>query len=259
MIIRQQIRTEYKVAFPHLYNSRPRSVHLGLYHEPKNVYIRTEDPDLPCFYFDPVINPISSRGLASAHAFAPIDGSGDKAWSHEDDVFGVGVEGDDEMEDELAFSMPEAVAPFLEEKLLAEDLTADAIALLWASPPYNRRSGKTRRAIDVPLVKGWYLEHCPPGQPVKVRVSYQKLLKRYVLNTLKSRPPKAATKKYLFRQLKATKFFQTTTLDWVEAGLQVIRQGFNMLNLLIHRKNLHYLHLGACHIPITAFSCSWCH
>jgi len=44
------------------------------------------------------------------------------------------------------------------------------------------------------------------------------------------------TKKNLFRQLKATKFFQMTKLDWVEAGLQVCRQGYNMLNLLIHRK-----------------------
>ncbi|KAJ7587835.1 PROCN domain-containing protein [Mycena floridula] len=35
------------------------------------------------------------------------------------------------------------------------------------------------------------------------------------------------TKKNLFRQLKATKFFQTRKLDWVEAGLQ----------------NLNYLHL----------------
>lgn len=49
--------------------------------------------------------------------------------------------------------------------------------------------------------------------------------------------------RYLFRSFKATKFFQTTTLDWVEAGLQVCRQGYNMLNLLIHRKNLNYLHL----------------
>ena len=43
-----------------------------------------------------------------------------------------------------------------------------------------------------------------------------------------------------FRSLKATKFFQFTTLDWVEAGLQVCRQGYNML---IHMKNLNYLHL----------------
>lgn len=103
--------------------------------------------------------------------------------------------------------------------------------------------GRTRRAIDVPLVKNWYMEHCPPGQPVKVRVSYQKLLKYYVLNALKHRPPKAQKKRYLFRSFKSTKFFQTTTLDWVEAGLQVCRQGYNMLNLLIHRKNLNYLHL----------------
>jgi len=51
------------------------------------------------------------------------------------------------------------------------------------------------------------------------------------------------TKKSLFKSLKSTKFFQTTKLDWVEAGLQVCRQGYNMLNLLIHRKNLNYLHL----------------
>lgn len=49
--------------------------------------------------------------------------------------------------------------------------------------------------------------------------------------------------RYLFRSFKATKFFQSTKLDWVEAGLQVCRQGYNMLNLLIHRKNLNYLHL----------------
>eukprot|EP00955_Chlamydomonas_euryale_P028723 303076-Chlamydomonas_euryale.AAC.8 len=81
----------------------------------------------------------------------------------------------------------------------------------------------------------------PP--PRQVRVSYQKLLKNYVLNLLHRRPPKNVKRKNLFRALKATKFFQCTELDWVEAGLQVCRQGYNMLNLLIHRKNLNYLHL----------------
>lgn len=61
-------------------------------------------------------------------------------------------------------------------------------------------------------------------------------LKNYVLNELHHRRPRTQTKKNLLRQLKNTKFFQTTTLDWVEAGLQVCRQGYNMLNLLIHRK-----------------------
>ena len=64
-------------------------------------------------------------------------------------------------------------------------------------------------------------EHCPPNYPVKVRVSYQKLLKNYVLNLLHHRPPKSVKKKYLLKALKATKFFQCTELDWVEAGLQV--------------------------------------
>lgn len=57
--------------------------------------------------------------------------------------------------------------------------------------------------------------------PVKVRVSYQKLLKNLVLNKLHHRKPKSQSKKNLFKALKATKFFQVTELDWVEAGLQV--------------------------------------
>ncbi|KAJ4487085.1 NUC071 domain-containing protein [Lentinula edodes] len=157
--------------------------------------------------------------------------------SHEDSIFGRNGAEDNE------FELPEDITPFLEGKDLENDLTADGIALWWAPEPYSRRSGHMRRAQDIPLVKNWYLEHCPPNTAVKVHVSYQKLLKCYVLNELRTRPEKAMAKKSLFRQLKATKFFQTTKLDWVEAGLQVCRQGYNMLNLLIHRKNLNYLQL----------------
>jgi pre-mRNA-processing factor 8 len=221
VIIRQQIRTEYKVAFPHLYNSLPRSVRISPYHATKNVFIRTDDPDLPAFYFDPLINPISLRGATPKNG--PLV-------SHEDAIFGPNGQDDDD------FELPEELEPFLDEKSVENDITSDAIALWWAPEPYCRRSGHTRRAQDIPLVKNWYLEHCPPNQAVKVRVSYQKLLKCFVLNELKSRPEKAMTKKNLFRQLKSTKFFQMTRLDWVEAGLQVCRQGYNMLNLLIHRK-----------------------
>ena len=128
---------------------------------------------------------------------------------------------------------------------IARDCTHVAIALYHAPRPYNQRSGRTRRAIaiDVPLIGSWYQEHCSSDLPVKVRVSVQKLLKVFVLNALHHRPPKALNKKNMFASFRATKFFQTTEIDWVEAGLQVCRQGFNMLNLLIHRKNLNYLHL----------------
>ncbi|OCF43147.1 pre-mRNA-processing-splicing factor 8 [Kwoniella heveanensis CBS 569] len=228
VIIRGVIRSEYKVAYPHLYNSLPRSVHIGTYHEPKNVYIKTDDPDLPAFYFDPLINPISQRVVQEAHT--PLV-------SHEDAVFGFGNDEDDD------FELPEELEPFLGLQQLENENTADAIALYWAPYPYNMRSGRMRRAQDVPLIKNFYLEHCPPNQAVKIRVSYQKLLKNYVMNALHHRRPKAMAKRNLFRSLKNTKFFQSTTLDWVEAGLQVCRQGYNMLNLLIHRKNLNYLHL----------------
>jgi len=126
---------------------------------------------------------------------------------------------------------------------LYTDNTANGIALLWAPRPFNLRSGFTRRALDVPLVKTWYREHCPPGQPVKVRVSYQKLLKYYVLNALKHRPPKAQRKRYLFRSFKSTKFFQQTTLDWVEVGLQVLQFFIQSRSYISTWFHIHFIYL----------------
>ncbi|KAL8673413.1 MAG: hypothetical protein Q9168_002156 [Polycauliona sp. 1 TL-2023] len=227
IIFRSPIRTEYRVAFPFLYNSLPRSVKLSWYSHPQVVYVRAEDPSLPAFYFDPVINPISSRSVAPKNITV----------SHEDEIFGYGNNEDEE------FVLPQEVEPFLADEEIYTSETSSAIALWWAPFPFDRRSGQMVRAQDVPLVKQWYLEHCPQGQPVKVRVSYQKLLKTFVLNELHKKKPKAQNKQNLMKSLRSTKFFQQTTIDWVEAGLQVCRQGFNMLNLLIHRKNLTYLHL----------------
>ena len=227
IIFRAPIRTEYRVAFPFLYNSLPRSVKLSWYSHPQVVYVRAEDPSLPAFYFDPVINPISSRSVAPKNLTI----------SHEDEIFGYGNNEDEE------FTLPGNMEPFLADQELYTSETSSAIALWWAPFPFDRRSGRMVRAQDVPLVKQWYLEHCPQNQPVKVRVSYQKLLKTFVLNELHKKKPKGQSKQNLLTSLKSTKFFQQTTIDWVEAGLQVCRQGFNMLNLLIHRKNLTYLHL----------------
>ena len=77
--------------------------------------------------------------------------------------------------------------------------TVSAIYLFSSPFPFDRRTGFTKRAQDVPLVKAWYKEHCPPGQPVKVRVSYQKLLKNHVYNSLKSKRPTSRRKKYLLK------------------------------------------------------------
>ena len=224
LIIRSALRTEYKVAFPYLYNNRPRKVAVPPYHTPMVMYIKTEDPDLPAYYYDPLIHPIASyrtEGSAANKYAATI------AEDEEDD-----------------FELPhEADGALLSNAPLYTDNTMNGVALCFAPRPFHMKSGRMRRTIDVPLVNGWFHEHCPSGYPVKVRVSYQKLLKCYVLNQLHKKPPKGLKRKNLFKALKKTKFFQCTELDWVEAGLQVCRQGYNMLNLLIHRKNLNYLHL----------------
>ena len=231
IIFRNPIRTEFRVAFPYLYNSLPRSVHLSWHSSPQIVFNRADDPDLPTFHFDRRINPISSRTVASKNVEV----------SHEDELFGAGS--NEEPEDE-EFTLPAGTEPFLADEDLENEDTSAAIELWWAPFPFDRRSGKMVRAQDVPLIKQWYLEHPPSDRPpVKVRVSYQKLLKNFVLNELHKKKPKAQNNQNLMRSLKQTKFFQQTTIDWVEAGLQVCRQGFNMLNLLIHRKNLTYLHL----------------
>ena len=224
LIIRSALRTEYKVAFPYLYNNRPRKVAVPPYHTPMVMYIKTEDPDLPAYYYDPLIHPIASyrtEGCAANKYAATV------AEDEEDD-----------------FELPqEADGALLANAPLYTDNTMNGVALCFAPRPFHMKSGRMRRTIDVPLVNGWFHEHCPSGYPVKVRVSYQKLLKCYVLNQLHKKPPKGLKRKNLFKALKKTKFFQCTELDWVEAGLQVCRQGYNMLNLLIHRKNLNYLHL----------------
>ncbi|KIH51927.1 PRO8NT domain protein [Ancylostoma duodenale] len=175
VIIRAPIRTEYRIAFPYMYNNLVNAlpVQVSWYHTPSVVFIKTEDPDLPAFYFDPLINPIAISGLEKTVENLPDE---------------------DEMEE---FELPEEVAPIFEEVPLYTDNTGNGIALLWAPRPFNIRSGRTRRTIDVPLVKSWYREHCPAGMPVKVRVSYQKLLKVFVLNALKHRPPKPQKRRYV--------------------------------------------------------------
>lgn len=79
------------------------------------VFIKTEDPDLPAFYFDPLINPISHR-----HAVKSLEPT---------------------LEEDVEFILPEHVVPFLQETALYTDNTANGISLLWAPRPFNMRSG----------------------------------------------------------------------------------------------------------------------
>ena len=53
------------------------------------------------------------------------------------------------------------MAPFLEETPLYTESTAQGIGLLWAPHPFSKRSGRTRRSVDIPLVSTWFHERCP--------------------------------------------------------------------------------------------------
>ena len=44
---------------------------------------------------------------------------------------------------------------------LYSDNTAQGIALLWAPHPFDKRSGRMRRSIDIPLINNWFKEHAP--------------------------------------------------------------------------------------------------
>lgn len=222
VIFRNPIRSEYRIAFPHIYNSRPRSVELQKYQEPLFCVMSRNDDELelPEFYFDKSLNHISMENI-------------NKKYTRER------VQNDTEF--------LENIHPLMEDVKLNTPNLRDAIALYNAPFPFNRRSGKTVRAQDVALIKKWYLQHPDEDYPLKVRVSYQKLLKNYVSNELKQRRINKRRSKVknppLLKSLRKTKYFQQTTIDWIEAGLQLCRQGHNMLNLLIHRRGLTYLHL----------------
>jgi len=259
IIIRQRIRTEYKIAFPHVYNSRPRKIKLAPYHHVQSNYVGDDDDEdgVNCFEAYPSqLNPImrveqeSWRGdydeFEDDEFDLPLVG---ECEDEEDDVWAQHFQDDDmdygEGSDAGDEPLTTSVTPFLADAPLSTPRTSAGVALYAAPHPFNMRSGRMRRTIDIPLIGHWFRDRVSRdlNYPTKVRVSYQKLLKAWVLNQLNARPYKPKTKRALFKSLKSTKFFQCTELDWVEVGLQICRQGHNVLNLLIHRKQLKYLHL----------------
>jgi pre-mRNA-processing factor 8 len=146
IIIRAQIRTEYKVAFPFLYNSRPRKVHLAPYHHPALCYIRAEDPDLPAYYFDPVVNPISAfrsdhstRSTKQAEIDAKVEEEMDSFVLPRGRADPVDDEDDGKLKSfgkqrkrsNEGSGSQDLFAPLLQETPLYTDETANGIALYW--------------------------------------------------------------------------------------------------------------------------------
>ncbi|GIQ85078.1 pre-mRNA-processing-splicing factor 8, partial [Kipferlia bialata] len=180
---------------------------------------------------------------------APSDPSA--PWVHEA-AFDEDVSGDMDMDRDQAIcngfpfvdeslEMPVGCGPFALGPA-PEDAGA-ALSLLLAPVAFRSATGRCIRAQDVDLVKPWYTEPCARDHPKKVHISYQKLFKQQVLHKLHHKTQRGGPRRSVLTALKNTKYFRSTELDWLEAGLQLIKQGHNALNLLIHRKNLTFLHL----------------
>ena len=221
LIFRNKVRTEYKIAYPHLFNMRPR-----------NVEICDSGTHVSCL--------IESDELASTFGFQE---SLNNFTGHEAKKHKTAFEKEDFAP---SFETFPAFRPILDNAPIVAPHTDDAIELYHAPHPFNKKHNKMIRAQDAALIKHWYLQH-PDEQdyPLKVRVSYQRLLKTYTMNVLKTSTKHSSSDKKLklLKNLRSTRYFQQTKLDWVEAGLQVVRQGHSMLNLLIHKRGITYLHL----------------
>jgi len=245
IIIRHPIRSEYRIAFSNLYNSRPRGVRIGIHQTPMLCYVGDDELSGSdgLWGFNVNLNPILRVERSD-----PVP----PEWEWEEDSMPlVGEEEEDfevdfEVDYDPILELNPDVTPLLELQPISTPVALSGLTLYFAPRPFHLRSGRTRRVMDVPLISHWYrerLNRTEHNYPVKVRVSYQKLLKHWVLNQIQSRKSAKKNKKYLFQSLQSTKFFQKTEVDWLEVGLQVCRQGHNMLNLLINRKQLDYLHL----------------
>ncbi|MCH0629904.1 hypothetical protein JNB11_08040 [Kocuria palustris] len=211
VIWRQPRRTEYQVAYPSLHNDFVKLVTPGRYHPNLDLGGAVTDHGPNAFGFGALMNLIHENTHSNQ--------------TKDDDI------------------VVKAIPP-LENSELTPKGTSEALGLYQAPYPFNLRLGATKRAEDVPLVKHWYARRRPlPRAPVKVRISYQKLLKNVVINEHKRTTKSPSSHKSIISRLKQTRYFQQTEIDWLEAGLQVVQQGHNMLQLLIHRKGLTFLHL----------------
>jgi len=205
------IRTEYKIAYPYLYNSDVKKLNDYPYMYDNCVYTRSIDNDIQGFFKDPCLFKIKMLS---------------KKYLNNEDL-----------------KLKKFFSPLFEELFLYNKNTLYAIDLIWVSEPFNDRIVKKKRTLDICFSNSWFLEHCPVEFPIKVRISHQKLLKRYVLNKIKNTNKKKDLKIRLLNVLSNSEYFRSTKIDWVETGIHLNKQGFNMLNLLIHKKGLNFLHL----------------
>ncbi|EPY18766.1 hypothetical protein STCU_09785 [Strigomonas culicis] len=238
--------TERQIAFPFLYSNTIEHVTTGPYHHPASSRVENEDPELPCFTFHPSLNPIK----AVERKFAAQSETGDSVVCSASARQARARLGD--------FVPPADLAPFLGAAPLEDKGTKAALTLLFAPSPYNTFEGGMKRRVDIPLTDRW---HCDPPDFIHVEEgadkseihhSYTQLLKQHVKRNLHRDAHKRVLEELAdsdeaprrIDRLANMRYFAKTKMDWLEAALQVMRQGHNMLVQLINMKGLPFVHIN---------------
>ncbi|AFM98118.1 U5 snRNP spliceosome subunit [Encephalitozoon hellem ATCC 50504] len=97
----------------------------------------------------------------------------------------------------------------------------------------NKAKLREKHPVDIPLLKGHCFQERLDGPRVR------NLLRNYTRN-IEKRGRRSPPSRIL-KELKNTRYFQRTEIDWVEAGLQLVYQGHRMLSEILRRKKLSYL------------------
>lgn len=203
VIVREPLSTEARVAFPSLYSSGSCEISIGPYQT------------LPL-----CATPRNSKEVV------------EKEVEHAD------------CEELLPVAAPQGLRAFLADE---KPPAVRKALMLWDAPfPFNAEGSSISRAQDVALLKSWITQRPRRYSRQKTRISMQRLLKLEVKRRLarsKRRATPSGPRRPLLSRLASTKFFKETKIDWIEAGLQLVQQGHHILQLLIHRRGLHFLHL----------------
>lgn len=240
--------TERQIAFPFLYGTVTKDVRsLGVYHFPASSRVENDDPELPCFSFHPSLHPI--KGVEKKFS--------ESAARNPQEVTLCSSSMRSAEEIDLNSEIPADFQPFLANlPLEMENDTKSAFTLLYGAEPFNQFEGGMKRRIDVPLCDKWYQD--PPDLLTsdnrdKILRSYTQLLRHHVKRSLhrdviKARKEAKGDDYYgvgpsRLDRLSNLKHFATTKMEWLEAALQLMRQGHNILVQVINLKCLPYVHI----------------
>lgn len=239
--------TERQIAFPYLYSRTIDGVEQGVYHHPAHIVVPDDGIlDTPCFIFDPSLNPI--RPVERLVRDVDIVGSEDRLMTTTDLFYGDDCYYDDDVPLVIPRHSDRPFQPFLSDLPLEVPETKAAIALSFAPPPFNTFSGTVRRRVDIAVAESYYetpVTLLDNEMPEKIARSYTQLLKHHVLKRHEHDRQRGKTGSTLRKiDILAEKpHFQRSNVEWLEAALQVLRQGHEMLVQLMNMKGLSYVHI----------------